>query len=316
MALATLQAIRDKVRKLTRSPSQNQISDATIDEYVDTFVSFDFPETLRLFTLHQPVKFTLEPNIDTYTVDAVLGDISNYVTFNPPVYIAGFKALFSQSEEEFFNIYPLNNTIGNTGSVGDGATVAFNGTLSSAPVLRGNVMFSSKDAANDGLVLRDSLSDGTLTGDGTGTINYVTGVFTLNFNAAPATSEPIVSQVVPYEANRPTSVLYFNNSFTFRPVPDQAYLVQIESYVRPTSLLVAGDEPDLEQWWQFIAYGAAKKVFEDRMDMDSVAMIMPELKNQERLVLRRTIVQQTNDRTATIYSANDNGSGINFYSGQ
>ena len=86
-------------------------------------------------------------------------------------------------------------------------------------------------------------------------------------------------------------------------------------YRRPTELLLVGQSPELEQWWQYIAYGASKKVFEDRMDMQSVQMIMPEFNKQERLVLRRTIVQQTNERVATIYTeqgdfnSDDNSSG-------
>lgn len=311
MAVATLQAIRDKVRKLTRSPSVNQLTDATLDEYVNTFISYDFPETLRLFSLHRSVVFYLEPNIDTYTVDAVLNNINAYTTFNPPLYIGGFKAHYSQSEEEFYNIYPFNNSIKNTSLTGDGVAVAFSGTLPSIPVLRGEVTFTSKDSNNDGLVLSDSSSDGLLSGDGTGTIDYITGAFTLNFNAAPASAEPIVSQVVPYASSRPTSMLFFEDKFVFRPVPDQVYKVQLEAFVTPTELLSASSEPELQEWWQYIAYGAAKKVLEDRMDLETVQMITPEFKRQERMILRRTIVQQTNQRTSTIYSNMTNlGAGL------
>lgn len=38
------------------------------------------------------------------------------------------------------------------------------------------------------------------------------------------------------------------------------------------------------------------------MDIDSVALIEPEYKKQEALVLRRTIVQNTTQRVATIYT--------------
>jgi len=54
--------------------------------------------------------------------------------------------------------------------------------------------------------------------------------------------------------------------------------------------------PEISEWWQYIAYGAAKKVFEDRMDLESVQLIEPEFREQETLVLRRTIVQQSNKR--------------------
>ena len=60
--------------------------------------------------------------------------------------------------------------------------------------------------------------------------------------------------------------------------------------------------PQLNEWWQYIAYGAARKIFQDRMDWDSVALVEPEYKKQEALCLRRTIVQYTNERVATIYT--------------
>ena len=71
---------------------------------------------------------------------------------------------------------------------------------------------------------------------------------------------------------------------------------------RPSELLNGAQMPELSEWWQYIAYGAARKVLQDRMDMDTLAMIEPEYKKQESLVLRRTIVQQTTQRTSTIYT--------------
>jgi uncharacterized HAD superfamily protein len=74
--------------------------------------------------------------------------------------------------------------------------------------------------------------------------------------------------------------------------------------------------PQLEQWWQYIAYGTAKKIFEDRMDLDSVQQIMPEFKQQERLVLRTTLTQQANERTVTIYTQGKSyGIGSGFFGG-
>jgi len=78
----------------------------------------------------------------------------------------------------------------------------------------------------------------------------------------------------------------------------------LDVFVRPAELLDSSQEPKLEEWWQLIAYGAARKVFQDRMDMESLQMIEPEYQNQMLLVQRRTIVQQTSQRTPTIY-AND-----------
>jgi len=311
MALSDLDAIRKKVRRLTQSPSFSQLSVSDLDDYINTFIRYDFPEILRTFNLHKPIIFSLEPNVDTYTIDSVLGDINNYITFNPPVYIAGFKAAFSQSEEEFYNVYPFNSSIQATANSGDGSTFVFSGVLAQVPILPGKVAFTAIGANNDGLILQDSgTPTGILTGDGVGTINYVTGVYSLTFNSAPI--GVINSQTVPYSAGRPTSMLFFQNSFTFRPVPDQVYQVQLEAFIPPTELIAGNQNPELNEWWQYIAYGAAKKVLEDRIDTTTLAAIQPEFNRQERLVLRRTIVQLTNERTASIY----NGYGTNLFSNE
>jgi len=76
----------------------------------------------------------------------------------------------------------------------------------------------------------------------------------------------------------------------------------MDVFVRPTELLSSTDEPKLQEWWRYIAYGASLQCFQDRMDMESIQNIMPEFKKQEMLIQRRTIVQQTSQRSATIYT--------------
>ena len=71
MADSTLAAIRTKIRRLTHSPSAALITDAQIDEYVNTFVLYDFPETLRLFSLRKTLTFYTEPNEDVYETNTV-----------------------------------------------------------------------------------------------------------------------------------------------------------------------------------------------------------------------------------------------------
>jgi len=102
---------------------------------------------------------------------------------------------------------------------------------------------------------------------------------------------------------------YYDSTILLRPVPDQVYRVQMEVYARPTYLLETNQSPQLEEWWQYIAYGAAKKVLEDRMDMDTVQLIMPEFKKQENLILRRTIVEMTSQRASTIYTQDNGAAG-------
>jgi len=316
-----LTTIRTKIRRLTRSPSEAQVTTDQIDEYVNRFVLYDFPEHLRLFSLRTTLTFYTKPYVDTYETTTVvdtdpLYNFKNkYTTIHPPVYVGGYYMAFSQSRDQFYAGYPLTNSVSQI-ATGDDATTNFTGTLTNKPVLQNNVTITSIDADNLSITLTDVPRTDPATGYPTqvgdlvtpdaafsrGEINYVTGVYDLTFVIPPAASAPIYSHTIPYQASRPNIVLYYNNKFVMRPVPDKVYPVVLEAYMRPTELLDGADVPDMEQYSEYIAYGAAKKVLEDRMDMDGVQMIMPEFKQQELLCLRRTIVQQSNERTATIYS--------------
>jgi hypothetical protein len=313
--LATLQQIITKVRRLTRSPSTNQLADQDIENYINTFVLYDMPSHLRLFALHSTFTFYTTPNVadyDTNTTDPnnPLYNFNNqYISIQPPIYVAGFQQAFTQSRNQFFGTYSILSSIQSIGVTGDGTTTIFSGALAGYPVLQNYVQFTSVDANNNGILLADdptSSEFGNLIdpNDATvyGLINYLTGEYNFFFPVAPAAGAQINSQTVPYQPSLPQIVLYYDDVFTFRPVPDQVYQVTMDVYVRPTELLATTQQPQLAQWWQYIAYGAAKKVFEDRMDVDSVALILPEFKKQEVLVLRTTIVQNTNERAPSIYA--------------
>ncbi len=325
-----LATIRTKIRRLTRSPSTAQLTDDDIDQYINTFVIYDMPQHVRLFDLRTTLTFYTEPFIDTYDTNTAdptnpLYNFKNkYVSIHEPCYIAGYQQFYSQSREQFYGIYPLVNSIQQIGQ-GDGITTNFAGTLpfgqsTTAPltgphILQNNVLFSSVGADGARICVNDvpvTTAFGDLVGDiaaGVNTINYLTGTYDVTFDTAPAAGVAINAETIPYQAALPQAVLYYDDKFILRPVPDQSYRVNLEAYIVPTEFLSAAptQNPDINQWWQYIAYGASKKVFEDRMDTESVQQIMPEFKTQERLVLRKTLVQYTNERTGTIYTEQTGG---------
>lgn len=346
MATTSLTTIQTKVRRLTRSPSEAQLTDADLNQYINTFVVYDFPEHLRTFNLLETFRFWCNPYQDKYITDSTL-PITNplynfenrYISILPPLYIAGFQSFYSESREQFYGIYPNVNSIMSIGFQGNGATTTFTGVINlnsgpnfvqpnpnylTASLIQNEVLFDSVDINGAGLSLIDvpvidaATGNPTLNGNlyvpGTqpavpplvvtanNTINYATGAFTITFPVAPGVGRPINSQTIPSILARPQAMLYFDNTIFIRPVPDQPYQINFQAYKRPTELLSGSQSPELEEWWQYIAYGAAKKIFEDRMDTESVGQIMPEFKQQERLCNRRTIVQYTNQRTATIYT--------------
>jgi hypothetical protein len=307
--LSTLENIRTKIRRITRSPSGAQISDDNIDKYINNFVLYDFPQQIRINALKTVLTFFTSPYIDVYETNALANDPlfnfkNEYIFIEPPVFIAGYNAYFSRDRAQFFNTYPNINRVENIG-LGDGANRAFAGTLTNLPVVRGQVMFSSIDAGNNALILADD-SNGNLvepsTGNIYGGIGYVDGIYNFTFPVAPALNIAVNAQTFSYTPSRPFAVLYYHEKFTLRPIPDQAYRVEVNAYRRPTELLNDNDMPYLSQFWQYIAIGAAKKIFEDRLDTESIRALLPQFDEQEQLVLKRTILEFSDQRAATIYS--------------
>jgi len=330
MANSTLATIQQKVRRLTRSPSQATLSDDDLNQYINTFLLYDFPQHLRTYNLRSTFTFYTQPNVDTYKsqdtdpTDVFYNFKNKIIAVHPTAYIAGIPALFTQWRDVFYGYYPQYMSIFNQVATADGSTGPFTGTLTATPMLQNDVIFSTVGPNNEALTVIDypQNNETGLLGypnqtptniSNFGSINYITGAFSVSFPSATTAGNPITAETLPYQAGKSIAILWYDQQFTLRPVPDKVYSVQLEVDILPTELLQTTDVPQIDQWWQYIAYGAAKKVFEDRSDLDSVALILPEFLKQEQLVLRATLTTQANERTVTIYTQGKQNYGFGWW---
>src|SRR3972149_11750122 len=148
MAGTTLTEIQQKVRRLTRSPSETILSNSELDQYINTAVLYDLPEHLRLRDLKTTVTWYTQAYQDVYPVDQSievndpLYDFQNkYVTIDTPCYIAGNRSFYTQSRDVFYGAWPQTNQIDNFAQ-GDGATTAYGGTLTNTPVVLNSFIVS------------------------------------------------------------------------------------------------------------------------------------------------------------------------------
>lgn len=142
-----------------------------------------------------------------------------------------------------------------------------------------------------------------------GTVNYVTTSITVNFPVAPAAGTMINVWAATYQVGRPYNVLFWNNELTIRPVPDNVYLCEIETFQSPTQFMKTGDYPILNQWVQYIAYGAAMEILRDRQDMEGVENLMEGFKRQEALVLERQAIEEIQQPNITLFNTTQTGYG-------
>ena len=180
-------------------------------------------------------------------------------------------------------------------------------------LITANTLNGTENVTDDG--------NGNLIGGVTvrGTINYRTGVIQgLRFaNPIPAGTDICVSYC-PSHPSVPQAVLYWQNNITLRPVPDKGYTVEIVAYRRPSQVLLGTENPDIPvttglpellEWWETIAFGASKKIFEDRLDIDGVAIMDKFLSEAYSKNETRTYAQLGKQQIGTIFSSQEGFGG-------
>lgn len=142
-----------------------------------------------------------------------------------------------------------------------------------------------------------------------GTVNYITTQFSVNFPVPPKAGSQITVWVYQYQTGRPYNLLFWNNEFTIRPVPDNVYQIEVEAFQTPTQFMNTTDHPILNQWAQYIAYGAAREILRDRQDMEGVALLQEGFERQEAMVLERQSIEEINQPNITLFNSTNQGYG-------
>lgn len=332
--MTALVDIRNKVRRLTARNSENDLSNADIDTYINTYYQYDMPESMRFLELRDVYSFTTVGNQETYTFPR-----QQYLTIEPPAYVGGQQVnFFNNDRDMFYREWPKNNYIQQVAQ-GDGTNGPYTGTVTGTPFMPSttptppaqfsadtefNVMFSAQlntaaSALGSATTAYDDGQGGfvdatTFVALPASTVNYVTGSFIINFLNPIPQGTPIYATVIPYQAGMPRAVLIAQETIFLRPIPDKAYMVDITVERKPTALVGANDTPFNNEWWQLLAFGAACKILEDNADWEQRQAIEPFFAQQLLLMQRRTLNQLTTSRAQTIYSDNGMGnSGAGFY---
>jgi hypothetical protein len=349
----TLQDIITKVRRLTGSGSDNQLTDAMIIGYINSFYTYDFPAQFRSLKLKNNYTFNTIQGVDTYPFDS-----EQYSTVDMPCYCMKREIKLFQDPWSFyaanFNWQQQDTITTGNGGMGPyaGNTTAFPliASANNNPIVETeltpttvfpsgypvtfqnpatpsriqNILITANTATSTLNVTDDG--GGNLIGDCTGgTINYQTGaIANLNFTQIVPAGNIIQIQYNPQVLSIPLAILFYQNQFTLRPVPDQGYTVELVAYRLPSQALLGSSDPDapnyggvpeLLEWWECIAAGAAKKIYEDRLDSEGVMFMDKMIKERYAIADTRTYAQIGKQRINTLFADQleyNYGSGAGF----
>ena len=108
------------IRRIIKSPSNDDITDQLIIDYINRFWIMDVDAEIQLFDLKTTYQFFTQPGVDQYNMplydfqsetpnNTGVADISFYPVYQGflgPAYINGIQVPLHTQKESFFNIYP------------------------------------------------------------------------------------------------------------------------------------------------------------------------------------------------------------------
>jgi len=282
----TLADIRQETRQVTGRLSSDEMTNSEMDQRINDFYTLEFPAELKLEKKLQNLEIITQANVETVPLPV---SFTNPVT---PALIDNLNILWYQNPITFRNENPQN--VSSQTSTGDGVTSSFNFSAQTFPIIPGSVIVTD----NVEILVDDG--EGILVGNagGSGTIDYTTGAVVANFAAIPASGELIYFSYKQYQPGRPTAVLYFEEKFTFYPIPDQSYRFVCQGYAIVAPLINATDRPELDEWGPCIVYGASLRIHASNAEWDAYQNVMAIYKRQLALVMRRTHQNLLNERTS------------------
>ena len=140
-----------------------------------------------------------------------------------------------------------------------------------------------------------------------GTVNYITTQINVLLPVPAQAGSMINIWAAQYQTGRPYNLLWWNNEFTIRPVPDNMYLVEVEAYMTPVQFMQTTDDPQIKQWALYLAYLTAQEILRQRQDTEGVQNLEEGRKRQEGLVLEKQAVEEIGIPNITLFNSTNYG---------
>lgn len=261
----TLSDIEKSARQISGQLSATQLSSTDLDFFINSYYQYDLPRELKIEEFYVTYTFPLYQNVSTYNLP---GDFTNGLAFThvePKLYVNGVPIRYTQDTDVYYGVTPSDFSTETIG-VGDGVTTNFVYTTQFQPIVsdqESSVMIAAIPGQTNPPGLQQQVVDngqGVLSGDGTGTVNYISGQISVNFTVAPPVNSTIQISYHFEQVGRPNTVLFYDRKFIFYPTPDTLYQARIDAFKQPLAMTEPEDVPIKPEWGEIIAIGAAMKI--------------------------------------------------------
>jgi hypothetical protein len=344
-----LQDIIIKIRELSGSGNTAQTTDQKIIKYINSYYLYDLPQDLRILKLKDTYTFNTVQGIDTYPFDFIGWSTLEAPAYSAKQQMAFYQDV-AQFYGSSYNLQTSENFASGDGTQGpySGTTTgspvqrSINNNpmadtqLSSPSVFPAgyppsfsqtnisriqNILITANTATGTQNVTDDGA--GNLIGDcvAGGTIDYQTGaIANLTFLQAIPGGNAVSIQYKNTTLGQPFSMLFYQNQLVLRPIPDKGYTIEIQGYRTPSQILMGTTNPNAPnlsgipedfEWWELIAFGVTQKLFQDRLDVEGVAMMQAFMDEKISQARTRTYAQLGKQRMPTIFA--DQSARLNNY---
>lgn len=314
MADALLQAIRIKTRRITKRISEHHLSTRHLDQIINSALC-DLHRDIRLLEMETYFNLYTIPGVSYYDLRCIPSCRKNYKStvidsydaFGSPATIDGScELLWTQYIDEYKHICTSSSLLEKkiTADQSSGTfTIALDKSINPFSLFISYRSISGEDVLIHDLP--DCKNRGSLCiqtfeeSDIEGYIDYRTGSLEFKPKYAVDIRVPITIRAETTALAAPSVIFKYGTGFVLYPTPDKIYHIKMKAMYRPILLLATGEfDFIIEEYWQYLAFDAAKKLFEEEHDTVGLSDILPAWKEQHLYIKRR----KTNQRNMQRYS--------------
>lgn len=314
MADALLEAIRIKTRRITQRVGEHHLSTVHLDQIINSALS-DLHRDIRLLEMETYFNLYTLPNVGKYDLRCIPVCRKNfkstamdaYDAFGPAATIDGSCQIqWIQYIDEYKHICKSSSIIEKEISA-DQSSGEFIFDLGKAInpfslciYYRGMsgedvLIYDIPDCKNSGNLCMQTFEEGDLEG----TVYYSTGKIQFKPKYAIDINQKILVRAQSSPSGMPSTIFKYGTSFFLYPIPEKVYQIQMKAMYRPILLLATGEfDHIIEEYWQYLAFSAAKKLFEEQHDINGLNDILPAWNEQHIYIKRR----KSNQRNMQRYS--------------